>query len=838
VSQQTHRKTRTLARLGLQAKLSIVSGIVLFALAVTCFLLFGFLSQSIEDARLERQGLEYLRGLRHFAHSVQAHRSATLMTAMNVPAFEKHRNIARGDADKYSATIAEIDARIGDSLAVQGAWKSIAERWTTIAAMSHKRAEDVVASYAELIVAIHALGTRIKSNARLAIDPDARSAQLRDFLVELEPKLSEELEQARGLGTRLLSRIGASAEETTRFIELYGITGVRANEVLQLETIDIAALRERVEDSKKATAASRKQVADIFLGQNDAALTADKFYTIATVALDHLEAVASTVDFEFDRMLIARLDRVQMHRALVSAGVTATLLLAVALAIAVMRDLLRRLNYAGRIAARVANGDLSIDARDAGSDEIGRVVVAFQTVASRMTEFVHAQAVMAKRHDAGDIDYRVDASAFPGVYGELAAQLNTLVASNLDLTFQFMHTVQRYAQGDFDARMPALPGRKAEITTAAEGVRGSLAAVSSEIHVLVNAAGRGEFHARGDTSRYSAEFAEMVGELNTLMQTCESGIADANRMFHSLAEGDLTPRITAQYAGMFGELKENANRTMVQLGGLIEDIRTAADSIDIDAGEIARGNVDLASRTEMQSTSLDTTTRSIADITQSTRSSADSAANATTVASEAATAAKKGGVSMQQCVATMNEIADSSKRVQDIIGVIDGIAFQTNILALNAAVEAARAGEQGRGFAVVATEVRNLAGRSAAAAKEVKELITSSVERIGSGVDLVEATGNDMRDITDSVARVNGMIGDIAAAAREQRAEIEQVNDAVVHMDGMTRQNATLVDEAAAASERMREHARDLSAAVAVFKVHAGVTRRSNPEARHLDRAA
>ncbi|MEO7403416.1 MAG: methyl-accepting chemotaxis protein, partial [Burkholderiales bacterium] len=755
MQQQRVVKTSALAKLGLSTKLSIVGGMLLAALAVTCGLLFSFLSQSIGDARLERQGLEYLRGLRQFAHAVQSHRSATVLVAMNIDRYKKQREVARDLAESVTTAMKSIDERASAEVGVAGSWTAVADRWAAVESMQHKRSEDVVANYAELVGAIRSLAERVKSGARLSIDPEEGSARLRDFLVDLEPKLAEELEQSRGLGTRLLSRIGASAEETTRFIELYGITGVRANEVLALEGVDVAELRTRVEASKSATAASRKQVADIFLGQNDASLTADKFYAAATQALDRLEAVAATADYTLDQMLIARIDRYAKHRLFVIAGVSALILLAIAFAVAVLRDLLRRLTYAARIAARVADGDLDINVSDGGSDELGRVVTAFQTVAARLTHFVRAQEEMAKHHEAGDIDHRLDAAAFPGVYGELAGQLNTLVASNVALTFQFMDTVKHYAHGDFEARMPALPGRKGEITAAADAVRTSLASISSEIQKLVAAAGRGDFSARGDTTRYSAAFAEMVEELNSLMNECEAGIGDANKMFYALADGDLTPRITAHYEGMFGELKENANRTMQHLGVLIEDIRLAADSIDVAATEIASGNADLSRRTEQQAASLDETSSSVADITQSTRSSAESAASATTVAAQAATVAKKGGASMEECVKTMVGIADSSKRVQDMIGVIDGIAFQTNILALNAAVEAARAGTQGKGFAVVASEVRSLAGRSAAAAKEVKDLITNSVERIGVGVELVEAAGTDMREIVASVARVS-----------------------------------------------------------------------------------
>jgi methyl-accepting chemotaxis protein len=292
----------------------------------------------------------------------------------------------------------------------------------------------------------------------------------------------------------------------------------------------------------------------------------------------------------------------------------------------------------------------------------------------------------------------------------------------------------------------------------------------------------------------------------------------AVRIAKRVAQGDLTARVEVRSQDETGELMAALKDMNDALLDIVTRVRTGTETIATASGELNSGNRDLSARTEQQAGSLEETASSMEELTSTVRQNADNARQATQLAASASETAQRGGDVVAQVVSTMGSINASSKKIADIITVIDGIAFQTNILALNAAVEAARAGEQGRGFAVVAGEVRNLAQRSAAAAREIKALIGDSVEKVEAGTKLVDQAGSTMEDVVGSVRRVTDLIGEIAAASEEQRAGIEQVNQAITQMDQVTQQNAALVEQAAAAADAMQEQAHQLAALVGTFQ--------------------
>ncbi|HQQ69678.1 MAG TPA: methyl-accepting chemotaxis protein [Alicycliphilus sp.] len=318
----------------------------------------------------------------------------------------------------------------------------------------------------------------------------------------------------------------------------------------------------------------------------------------------------------------------------------------------------------------------------------------------------------------------------------------------------------------------------------------------------------------------------------TLVRSITQPLAKAVGLADAIAAGDLTQDVHDERRDELGHLLRSLSAMGARLRGVVGDVRSGVESVSAASSQIASGNHDLSARTEQTAANLEETAASMEELTATVTQSADTARQANQLAANAAQAAERGGDVMGQVVASMQQITDSSRKIADIIGVIDGIAFQTNILALNAAVEAARAGEQGRGFAVVAGEVRSLAQRSAEAAKEIKQLIGASVDNVESGSAQVAQAGQSMQDIVHSVRRVSDLIGEITASSTEQRDGIAQVNQAVANLDQMTQQNAALVEESSAAAASMRDQAQRLAQVVAVFNVGSSAAMASRPAAK------
>ncbi|NNM81206.1 MAG: PAS domain-containing protein [Burkholderiales bacterium] len=315
------------------------------------------------------------------------------------------------------------------------------------------------------------------------------------------------------------------------------------------------------------------------------------------------------------------------------------------------------------------------------------------------------------------------------------------------------------------------------------------------------------------------KYASDVTEQKNYQIQVEAVLKETRRVMEALSAGDLTQSMEGAFTGEFAVLRDAVVRTIENLRDIVGKIMEAVDLNATASSEIASGNTNLSQRTEEQASSLEETASSMEELSSTVKQNAENARQANQMAAAASQVAVKGGAVVGEVVNTMTAINESSKKIVDIISVIDGIAFQTNILALNAAVEAARAGEQGRGFAVVAAEVRNLAQRSAAAAKEIKQLISDSVSKVEGGSRLVQEAGKTMGEIVTSVKHVTDIMAEISAASDEQSSGIEQVNQAVTQMDEVTQQNAALVEEAAAAAESLQEQAENLSSSVSIFKI-------------------
>ncbi|EML7991079.1 methyl-accepting chemotaxis protein [Stenotrophomonas maltophilia] len=500
------------------------------------------------------------------------------------------------------------------------------------------------------------------------------------------------------------------------------------------------------------------------------------------------------------------------------AAVVLLVVVAATLATVISRAVTGPLGKAVHAIQAVARGDLSVSTQATSKDEAGKMLAATTEMTAMLRRFSEQTQLMAQMHAGPDISHRIPED-FPGVYGQLASGINTVIFEHLDAIRDAIDVLNQYATGNLTPDARRLPGSRAILHESMDAAKASLLAINTQIQQLASAAAAGDFSQRGDAQRFNHDFRVMIEQLNSMMQVADGNLGQLSQLLQSIAAGDLTARMDGQFNGVFARMRDDANTTVTQLTQIVGQIQASASSITLAAGEIASGNSDLSRRTEQQAANLEETAASMEELTSTVRQNAEHARQANQLAIGAHGVASQGGEVVGQVVTTMSAIEASSKKIAEIISVIDGIAFQTNILALNAAVEAARAGEQGRGFAVVASEVRTLAQRSAAAAKEIKGLIDDSVGKVAEGSSLVHQAGSTMGEIVASVQRVTDIMAEISAASQEQSAGIEQVNQTVVQMDETTQQNAALVEEATAAARAMEDQAVQLGEAVARFRL-------------------
>ncbi len=354
---------------------------------------------------------------------------------------------------------------------------------------------------------------------------------------------------------------------------------------------------------------------------------------------------------------------------------------------------------------------------------------------------------------------------------------------------------------------------------AAEAQRAREQAIGEEIATLIDAVSKGDLERRIDLAGKDGFYRTMSEGINRLTDTVQSVIADLGEVLSALAQGDLNRRVTSDYHGAFQQVKTDVNATSAKLAEIVGDITAAAETIASASAEVSLGSSDLAERTEQQASSLEETAASMEELGATVRSNAENAQRANVMAADARTAAESGGGVAGSAIEAMRRIESSSRKITDIIGVIDEIAFQTNLLALNAAVEAARAGDAGRGFAVVAQEVRQLAQRSAQASKEIKGLIMDSDAQVKDGVDLVKKAGDALGGIVSGVHQVATLISEMASASAEQATALDEINATVASMDEMTQKNAALVEETTAAAQAMSGQASDLKGLIGFFKL-------------------
>jgi methyl-accepting chemotaxis protein len=804
--------TQLLNRLKLWQKLGWLVLAMAIPAALVGFFYLRLASSQVSQAREELDGASYLRGLIGMEGEMLTHRSRAFVFLSGDTARKKDVISQAEEVERQITAMDAVDAKYGKQFGVSDAWQNVKSEWATVKSQTMTRsAQDDDAAHQALTVHIQQLMDLVGVRSKISLDPEVKTQSLIDVAVNHTPKALLYANQMRRFAVKAASK-GYLGGDDRMGIQIYRdrFYGelARARNVLDRLPADAqGTVRPVFTDAEKIAADYESFVQTKLLGATNLTATGAEIYdagiltsrTLKKLSIVSLDATVSALQ--------QRLGTVNTHRN-ISAGISfLALAFAIVFAWLVTRSLTRPLNRAVQVFSSIATGhyDNQIDA--SGTDEAAQVLRALDDMQGKLRTQIETERAVAAENTR--IRQALDKASTSVV---LADEKHQIIYINDVAQASFTRNAPeiRHTLPNFDATRLRGSSLESLSTDPANQRRllDTLSGVDVQERVL------GEFTFRTVTNPVVGERGERLGTVMEWSQRTQEVRVEKElqSMLTAINGGQLGKRIDlGGKNGFFEAMSRGINQLADNITTTVSMVKNAAGEIHRGAQEISAGNSNLSLRTEEQAASLEETASSMEQMTTTVKQNADNAGQANQLAMAARDQAEQGGQVVGKAVEAMSGINESARKIADIISVIDEIAFQTNLLALNAAVEAARAGEQGRGFAVVASEVRNLAGRSATAAKEIKDLIQDSVKKVEDGSLLVTHSGQTLEQIVVSVKKVSDIVAEIAAASREQSLGIEQVGRAIMQMDELTQQNAALVEQATGASQAMTTEAGSLN---------------------------
>jgi methyl-accepting chemotaxis protein len=809
-----------LSRLRLWQKLAVlVVAMAIPSALLGIFYLSGANAQ-VALAQDEIEGARYVQAVGGVLGELANHRSRLFAVLTGDSSGHDQVSASETEMERHIADVDASDARLGSRFKVSDSWQSIKSDWMQLKAEGAKLSPDEAATrHNALLDHVQKLGETVAARSGMTVDPSQETAALIQIATRNVPGALIASGDVRWYAARASIK-GYLGGDDRMAIQLYHDAfqdhfDSAARDLERASEDAQARVRSKVDAARSAFSSFYSVVKEKILDTQKMDISVSDVYSSSRDVTSTLQELSDISYSTMNAAVQERLSQVTTRRN-VTAGITALALgFALVLSWLITRSLGKPLSHAVSVFGKISAGKYDNEIKISGNDEAAQVLTALEEMQSKLRTQIETERAVAAENTR--IRQALDKVSTNVILADGHQQIIYLNETALATFARNQHEIRKSLPA-FDAHR--LRGSSVDALAVDPGNQRRLLDSLSSSDVQERQLGACTF--RTISNPVVSETGERIGTvIEWTDRTPEVAVEkEMQAMLTAVIGGELAKRIElAGKAGFFEAMSRGVNQLADNMAEVVSKVKAVAAEVHRGADEISTGNANLSQRTEEQSSSLEETASSMEEMTTTVKQNADNAGQANQLAMAARDQAEKGGSVVNQAVKAMSDINDASKKIADIIGVIDDIAFQTNLLALNAAVEAARAGEQGRGFAVVASEVRSLAGRSATAAKEIKELIQDSVRKVEDGSVLVTQSGQTLEKIVASVKKVSDIVAEIAAASREQSSGIEQVNRAVMQMDELTQQNAALVEQATAASQAMAEQVRGLNQMLDRYRV-------------------